>query len=219
MKYFSQRKEKPKAEFCLFFPKMKINDPRPCTAIILAGGQSRRMGRDKALLPWRGTTLIQYLYQRLAPRFAEILISSQRPGQYANVGARVVPDEEGGRGPLMGIYCGLKASSNEVNVFIPCDLPRVPLTLIRRLLSYANEYEIVVPSLEDGRTEPVLAVYTKAILPVVRRMLKTNQLTVSALFPHCKTRVVVVKNAGSWYGNLNTPDDFCRWKKASSRPV
>ena len=180
-------------------------------AIILAGGRSSRMGFDKARLEINGETLLDRLVRLLSPLFNGILISASSNTSLTNNALRHVIDEQPDRGPLMAIYSCLKASPSNINFVIACDIPEVDIALIQKLLFYANEHDIVVPSFSTGLTEPLFAFYNRSILPVIQRQIAVNRLKISDCFPLCNTRIVMTSDPG-WYRNLNTPIQFDAYK-------
>ncbi len=93
------------------------------TAIIMAGGKSSRMGQDKSMLTVNGEPVIKHIFQQLQPHFSQVLVSSDDVSKYSFLGVQVVPDEDTGKGPLMGIASALRVSAREVNFVIACDIP------------------------------------------------------------------------------------------------
>lgn len=176
-------------------------------AIILAGGQSRRMRRDKALLPIGDQTLIERSIGQLAGHFSEILISTQNPGLFDFLPFRVVLDEAEGSGPIMGLLSGLKAASYPVNFVIGGDIPDIDLTFLSELAARAAGYDIVVPRVGQDQYEPLFAFYHKNVIPHIEGLLNQGEKQIIKLFPLCRTAYVPFKNSG-WYFNLNTPDDY-----------
>ena len=181
--------------------------PSPATAIILAGGKSKRMGKNKALLEIEGTSMIKRLHNSLTPFFDNIIVSVGSENNLSFPEANVISDIEKGQGPLMGIYSALTASPTSVNFVIACDIPEINVTLLYKLLSNSEEYEIVVPSFSKGLLEPLFAVYKKNIAPVAERFLAIHKRQVFLIYPECKTTVLSVPD-NSWYINLNTPGDY-----------
>src|SRR2546429_3881629 len=103
-----------------------ISTPAPATLLVLAGGDSRRMGRPKALLPVGDTTLIEWLVGRLAPAFEHVAVAARDPAQVPpGLRPRVVRDLHLDAGPLAGIEAGLAASPYDALVAVACDMPDV----------------------------------------------------------------------------------------------
>jgi molybdopterin-guanine dinucleotide biosynthesis protein A len=176
-------------------------------AIILAGGRSTRMGTDKATLEINNETLLKRLIRILSPVFSGIIVSTSSEIHFGNSDVPQVIDEKPGLGPLMAIYSCLKVSPSRVNFVIACDIPEVDIRLVYTLLSYSQEYDIIVPSFSKRFVEPLFAVYNRSILPVVERQLTLGQLKITDCIPLCNTHIVPVGNNG-WYRNLNTRHQF-----------
>jgi molybdopterin-guanine dinucleotide biosynthesis protein A len=181
--------------------------PKIACAIILAGGRSTRMGSDKKMLRINGEPLIERLYRFLVSRFNGIIVSTGTGERNPLPGALQVEDEEPDKGPLMAICSCLKRSPARVNFVIACDIPEVNMTLVRRLLSFANDYDAVVPSFSAGLVEPLFAVYSRDMVPLMERQLAEDRLRPSDCFPLCSTKIISIADTG-WYRNINTPAEF-----------
>ena len=128
------------------------------TLLLLAGGESKRMGQPKPLLPVGAVTLVEWLAARLGDSFAEVLVSANDP-QLVPKGLRMVRDRRAGHlGPLAGIEAGLHAATNEVMVAVACDMPRVTADLAERLIQLSEGHDAAVPRI-GGRPEPAFASY------------------------------------------------------------
>ena len=186
---------------------------QPLSAIILAGGGSSRMGKNKAFLSLNGEYMIVRLYETLNKFFDQIIISVGSKNSIKIPQCITVKDLESGKGPLMGIYSAVSASENFVNFVIACDIPNINFSLIKKLLSFSCQYNIILPSFSPGFYEPLFAVYTKEILKPARTLLNTSNRRVSDLFPLCKTKILTIQDS-SWYLNINTPKDYEDYIKA-----
>lgn len=176
-------------------------------AIVLAGGGSRRMGRDKASLPLGGKQLIQHILQGLKERFDRIVVVGARPGVVADASVWCVADEKPGIGPLMGICSGLEFSDKEMNLVMACDIPDYDASFLDRMLERAPGYDILVPRRRDGRHEPLFAVYKRRILPLVRDCLKRGVTKIDRVYPFCHQGYIELED-DSWLVNLNTPQEY-----------
>jgi molybdopterin-guanine dinucleotide biosynthesis protein A len=182
------------------------------SAIILAGGKSARMKENKALLPIQGVPLIQKIGQNLEHHFQEIIVSTQSAELFDFLPYRVVKDEQPGQGPLMGVLCGLEASSNPINFVIACDIPEINIPFLDRMVSYTNQYEIVVPVSGENKYEPLFAFYKKSVIPRIKDLLNQQIRQINKLFPLSKTKYIPLENTG-WYYNLNSSEDYRRYVK------
>ena len=180
---------------------------REATAIIMAGGDSRRMGQDKALLEIEGETMISRIVRQLEPSFKKLLISAANQNAFNFPGINVVPDEAPGAGPLMALVSALTKSETDVNFIMPCDIPDPPQHLIARLLRESKDADIVVPMTEAGELEPLFAVYRKSVLPSAREALSQGARRVISFYPKHKVKRLALDRE-SVLLNLNTMDDY-----------
>ncbi|MFC1586225.1 molybdenum cofactor guanylyltransferase [Fibrobacterota bacterium] len=180
--------------------------PEPASAVILAGGNSRRMGTDKANLMMGDKTVLEGLVEALHQVFDQVILSGSNVPQLRN-DIMIVPDEVPGKGPLMGICSALKASSHTTNFIIACDIPNIDVFTLRLLLSRSSLYEIVLPSVKQGYYEPLFAVYQKQVWTKAEKLLDKGIGKISELINECRAEIVTIGNR-DWYVNLNTPEDF-----------
>lgn len=183
---------------------------------IQAGGESRRMGQNKALMPFLGRPLIAYLLDRLAASADELFITAREPGPYAALGRPVYTDASPQRGALGGLLTALQHARHPVLAAVACDMPFASPELLRfqaRLLD-DEQADIVVPAGEAG-LEPLHALYrTATCLPAAQAALQRGDWKLSGWFERVRTRVVTRAEWESFdpqhviFTNLNTPDDF-----------
>ena len=182
--------------------------PVPTTAIILAGGMSSRMKSEKANLNINGKSAINHLYHLLIPYFDNIIVSVSSNKIKTLNSIKVVEDIQKGYGsPLMGIYSSLISSQSIKNFVIACDIPQINFTLVFKMLSLSDEYDIVVPSFDRGYYEPLFAIYSSNIVSRIEEFLALNVKAVREIYSKCNTYVINEAD-NSWYFNLNTPKDY-----------
>jgi molybdopterin-guanine dinucleotide biosynthesis protein A len=184
-------------------------DHTDVTGVILAGGRSRRMGRDKATLAVGGRTLFERAYAVFEPVFKQILIAGDRP----DLASEAVPcfaDEFPGSA-LGGIHGGLKAAQTPWIFVAPCDLAAPDPNLIHHLLSCRHNYDAVVPRTAAG-FEPVFALYHKNCLPVMEQMLRAGKYRIYDFYDRIRTRFVAGDELPTGWQvalvNLNSPVDL-----------
>ena len=192
-----------------------------CSLVILAGGLSRRMGRDKAALPAGEGTLIEHLARRLAPVVDETIIACGSAGQNLP-GVTAVDDRYPGFGPLAGIHAGLLAAHFPLVWVVGCDLPDVDPGLAALLCGLAGDVEAVVPRV-DSEPQGVCAVYVRALAPRIDRLLAAGERRVKMLLAASKVRYVTPEELRAVdpelrsFRNLNTPADYRAW--LTTRPA
>jgi molybdopterin-guanine dinucleotide biosynthesis protein A len=185
-------------------------------AIVLAGGQSRRMGTDKALLRLapEGPRLLEMVLTVVQPLASPVFISTNRPAEYSWAGLPLVGDTYPGSGPLAGLEAGLSASPAEFNFLVACDMPWLAAPLLAYLLQLAPPYEAVVPLNQMGRAEPLCAVYSKKCLPVIRRHLASGSFKMTGWLNEINTMFVPAGQIAEYdpdfrsFRNLNRPEDI-----------
>jgi molybdenum cofactor guanylyltransferase len=185
--------------------------------IILCGGQSKRMGRPKAWLPFGGEFMLPRV-ARLLGEVASPLVVVAAPDQDVPPlppGVAIVRDEEKGRGPLQGLAAGLKALRGraEAAYLSSCDVPFLRPAFVTRLVDLLGEHAVCVPRVGDFH-HPLAAVYRLDVIDAVDRLLAENRLRPFFLFEAVPTRVVEaselqdVDPAFETLRNLNTPEDY-----------
>jgi molybdopterin-guanine dinucleotide biosynthesis protein A len=182
-------------------------------AIILAGGKSSRMGRDKSLLSANNLPLIGKIVSQLENLFPEIIIGANDLKKYRFLNLPVVPDLEEGKGPLMGIYSTLLRSNHEVNFVVACDIPDLDMKYVQELIRQAMDHQIVIPTWQDGKYEPLFAVYRRSILGGIKNLLDADQRKISSLFPLMDVKYLPLPDEMKWYKNLNTLEDYKQYIK------
>jgi len=188
------------------------------TVVIQAGGQSRRMGQDKALLPFLGKPLITRIWERTKSIADEIIVTTNRPEDYAFLGLRLVPDLIPGRGALGGLWTALNAASQPLALVVACDMPFISsaLLLAERDLLLQTQADGVVPHLEGG-VEPFHAVYRRATcLPAIHSAIESDKWRADAWFSQAKIVLMREEQIRQHdpellsFSNVNTPEELQR---------
>ncbi len=177
------------------------------TAIVLAGGRSTRMGTDKSMLPIDGRPMIEHICRQLCGTFSRVLLSANDAERFAFLGLDVIPDRIPDQGPLMAVASALEASDSELNLVVGCDVPRIELPLVRRMLSEAGEADIVLPVTGDGREQPLFAVYRRGVRQCMNAALESGSRRFSDIYGSCRVRHIEIKEADRLV-NLNTMADY-----------
>lgn len=199
------------------------------TAIILTGGQSSRMGRPKALLPFDGGPLIAHIVRTLERLFPDIVVVAApgqelpplRHGSGQALPVTLVRDEVAYQGPVGGICYGLRAATGEIGFVTSCDAPFLNLHLISYLTTQISNHDVVVPYWQS-RLQPLHALYRRSVTPLLEEQLKRGELRPIFLFDKVRTREVHEDEIrrfdpeGLSFLNMNTPEDYqgalTRWE-------
>ena len=185
------------------------------SAAILAGGKSRRMGRDKAWLDLGdGVPLVQRVVAALQ-RVADEIIVVSADERFAAIGYPVVPDRYGENGAFGAIGTAIAATRGDLVCVAACDMPWPSPEVYRLLLRLADGADVVVPRIAD-EFETMHAVYRRSCLPAIERALARGNMRVISFFPEVRVREVgaaeirVVDPELRSFTNLNTPEDLDR---------
>ena len=196
----------------------------PATLCILAGGESRRMGRPKALLPVGSTTLLEWLIDRLGPHFREVLVSvaGTATSLPPKLDATIVTDLHVRSGPLAGVEAALAAASHDPVLVVAVDMPRVTPALARALVAACRGHDAAVPRL-DGRPEPACAAYSRSAAGPIGASLRADRRRAADALAELDVRYLDEKEleeAGGGrltFANLNTPADYRDFLEALRR--
>lgn len=184
---------------------------------ILAGGASSRMGEDKSLLRLDGQTFVESAARALLAVTTRVSVVSSRAGAESH-GLPVVEDLRAGLGALGGLHAALAACRAEWAALVACDLPFVTGVLLARLLSECTgETDAVVPAQEDGRVQPLCALYRAGVcLEQVEALIGAGELRPRALLTRVRSRLVAfeelrdLEGSARFFLNVNTPEDYAR---------
>ena len=189
-------------------------------AILLAGGQSRRMGRDKATIVVGGKPLWRRQLETLrATRPHALFISGPVDGSYPGCDCEMIPDRVSGRGPLAGLSAGLRRTNSPWLLVLAIDLPRMtPAFLVSLVRLAARESRGVVP-MEDGRLHPLAAVYPRVCAPLVEEGLLQGRGSLHEFVSLAEERgmvrtLPVATEQADLFENINSPEDLERFEKA-----
>ena len=195
---------------------------REMTAVVLAGGRSRRMRADKAGLDVGGRTLIEHVLAQVEPLVDETLVSvsdgrsaGTARGAARRAGARIVADDIPGQGPIAGVLAGLKAARNDACLVVACDIPDIDADLARAMAGAACWSEITVPVGPAGLYEPLFAIYRKSVITEIEAVLASGERSLLPLFDRCRTAVVRFEDPAR-IRNLNTRAEYEAYRRSRS---
>ncbi|MDZ7360522.1 MAG: molybdenum cofactor guanylyltransferase [candidate division KSB1 bacterium] len=172
---------------------------------ILAGGKSRRFGRNKALFVMEGKSIIECVAAAIPPE-QKIFIVTNSPAEYAHFPWPLLPDHYPGSGPLAGIHAGLTHSPGEWNFFLACDFPCLKSSVINELLAAPRNAQVILPETTAG-LQPLCALWSQSALPAVENALQNHDLRLHAVLAKLALHVILPTDPQALY-NLNTPEDL-----------
>lgn len=183
------------------------------TGVILAGGQSRRMGQNKALMSLGGMRLIDRVVKVMSQVCTEILMVTNSPEVYTDLGIKMVGDVQYNKGSLGGIYSALCSVTTSHCLVVACDMPFLKVSVLRYLIAQIEAYDVVIPEIE-GELQPMHAIYSHTCLEPIAQRLAANRLRVVGFFPEVNVRIASEAELRAFdprlltFQNLNTPEDM-----------
>jgi len=183
------------------------------TGVILAGGQSRRMGRNKALMTLGGVRLIDRVVETMQHVCTDLLMVTNTPEVYADLRLPMVGDVWPDKGSLGGIYSALYHATTPYCLVVACDMPFLQTSVLQYLVSQIETYDVVMPEV-GGEPQPLHAIYGRACLQPIAQRLEANRLKIVGFLPDVKVRTVTADELRLLdpdlraFQNLNTPEDM-----------
>jgi len=187
--------------------------PNDVTGLVLAGGESRRMGRNKAFLELGGRPLVRIVVDRLMEVCSEILIVTGEVGSYVGLGVAVVEDRFQDVGVLGGLHAGLAAASNDLTLAVGCDMPFLKPKVLRAFAAWAEGYDVAILR-HNGYLEPLHGAYRRSCLQPIEAAIRAGKRRVVSFFPRVRVRAITLAEVAPLdpqlesFRNLNTPEEW-----------
>lgn len=184
------------------------------TGVILVGGKSRRMGRDKAFLKVGGIPIFERVLAVFSENFERVVLVGDRKERFAGYNLTVLPDIYPGSS-LGGLYTGLYHAETAYVFVVTCDLPFPNAEVLHYLCSLRNGFDAVVLTTANGY-EPLFAVYSKTCLGPIKALLESGDCCAYAYYPQIRVRYVPYEELahldrdGRAFLNVNTPEEFAQ---------
>lgn len=201
-----------------------VSPVSPTSAVILAGGMSRRLGQDKRSLRFWGAdgpSLLEHTIGVVAELCQDVVVAINDPDAWPGLTARLVRDIYPDGGSLGGVFTGLNAAQHDYALVVACDMPFLHADLLRAMLARPRDYDVLAPrSPQPGAArnkldiEPLHAIYAKACLAPMRAALDAGQRRIAAFFPHVRVAYVEPDEIrrydpdGRSFLNVNTPEQM-----------
>lgn len=186
--------------------------------MVLAGGASSRMGRDKALLELDGQPMIEIIVDQMEEICSEVLIVAKDRRRYAGLDAPVILDRFSNVGALAGLHAGLEAASYEISLAVGCDMPFLNPDLLKAFVRWAKGYDVTL--LKRGAyVEPLHAAYRRTCLPAMEDVIRAGQRRIISFFPQVRVHYITPAQVAPFdpalrsFRNVNTPEE---WQAAKS---
>ena len=183
-------------------------------AVILAGGMSRRMGRDKAALPFGEETMLSHLVHTYQPHFDLTAVSLNQAGRFDTAGAMEVVDRRPGEGPMAGLEAAFLDTGADVIFLTGTDLPFGDPALARFLADSLGEHDICLIRSDKG-PEPLFAVYSSRCLPAIRKTLEEGRRSMYTVIQQMDTLELPAESltqfdVGRILSNVNDPVEYAK---------
>ena len=180
--------------------------------VILAGGKSRRMGQDKAVLTIDNDTFLTHLINTFKSSYS-VFVSLAESNKFPHPGAGEIIDLRPGKGPLAGLEAAFKQTDADLVFLTATDLPLGTLDLAKILIELIENYDACVIRRSDGLVEPLFAVYSSSCLPHVQRLLDEGHYSFRELLETIRVRWVpesqiMEHDLSKVLYNVNSPDDY-----------
>lgn len=190
--------------------------------IILCGGQSKRMGRDKGSIALKGKPMILHVMDTISDLADEIILVLRDEKQIKDYrelfkgnynSLKIVTDKTKDQGPLMGILTGLSNISSDYAQVLPCDSPFISRNFISKMFKTAEieNSEAIVPKWNDGHIEPLHSIYKKTVLNTIHMLIKEKRMDVKSLIQNINVKYVDISQldvTGKSFLNINTAKDL-----------
>jgi len=185
-------------------------------AVILAGGKSRRMGRDKLELSIGGETLLESSVKRFSEAFRDVFISVADAGKYPEITAQRIVDVLPGAGPLSGLHASLSAVAADGVFLVAADLPFASALLAKRIIGLTGDKEAGVIRLHDGKLEPLFALYRTSLLSRCEAAIVSGDNRMTGVIFSADTRYIDTGELGDLWDekaivNINSPEDYRKY--------
>ncbi|MCX6225933.1 MAG: molybdenum cofactor guanylyltransferase [Bacteroidia bacterium] len=181
------------------------------TGIILAGGESQRMGTLKPLINYKGKPLINWVFDALKPICSDIIIIANS-GDFTGLAASVFPDNYPGNGPAAGIEAGLSHCQTHLALISSCDTPNLSTDFFAYLLQNHNGFDISIAA-HDGINEPLIGVYSQLVQPIFTDAILSGDPHPPRIIRQCNWQEILINSSLNFcrpdlFLNLNTPFDL-----------
>jgi len=196
--------------------KKRVSNLENVTGIVLAGGKSRRFGHNKALIPWKGSTLIETVLDLLSGIFARTLVMVKRPEEFHFLdrpGVDVRKDLFRESHPLGGILSGLTCAETDYTFVCACDMPCIKPELVEALRRAGDGYDVTVP-VWKGRPQPLFGIYSRRCMEPIEAMIEKRNFTVFELYDDVRTHYIdedeirSIDPRGLSFIDVDTVDDY-----------
>lgn len=190
-------------------------DPYPMnlTGLVLAGGASQRMGREKAFLELDGRPLVQIVIEQMKEVCDQVIIVSGDVTPYTEFGVGLAQDHFSGVGVLGGLHAGLTVAAHDLTLAVGCDMPFLKPAVLRAFVGWAEGYDVTVLR-HNGYVEPLHGAYRRSCLPAIVAAIEAGRRRIVSFFPEVRVRTISRRDVARLdpqldsFRNVNTPAEW-----------
>ena len=187
-------------------------DKKNITGIILVGGQSRRMGRDKGLINLHGKSFLERIINAVQPYSSKVLLVGDQ-SIYEKFGVERIEDEIKNEGPIAGVYSGLLASKTKYSLVLSCDVPLINSEIIQFLIEEHDPNFDLIQLSCDERSMPLIGLYKKSCHSHLQRILNSGEKRLTEAVKGLKVKTIPLMDHQKKYVlNVNTEEDLKKIK-------
>ncbi len=198
-----------------------LKDNNDVTVVLMAGGQSRRFGSNKALTLWEDKPLIEHILKKIEGVTSKVVLSVAKSGDYEWLKVEKIADIIPGIGPMGGLLSCFEKLQSQYLMLVACDMPLLNQTLLKFMLHYKCKEPILIPK-AGKRMHPLHARYNKDLLPILKRLISEKRYKMAELFKEVPIKTITQKDVPSinlelCLSNINTPHDFETIRKSVNK--
>jgi molybdopterin-guanine dinucleotide biosynthesis protein A len=175
------------------------------SAAVMAGGKSKRLGQNKALMQINSITVLESVLNTVSPYVQKVMIITNTPEEYSFLDIEIAKDVRPGFGPLSGIHSALSFASSEYVLVVSCDIPLVGSKQIEQLVSSCRGHDITI--FKHKNFEPLCAVYRRSCIDALNELIDHNECRIIDLFPTLDVKVIRVDDE-EIFRSINTKEDY-----------
>ncbi len=183
------------------------------TGVILAGGKSIRMGKNKAFIQVEGIPIIERIHNLFTELFQEVIIVTNEKDLFSNFNSKIYSDLIPDKGALGGLYTGIVWSSFYYSFCVACDMPFIKRSLVQYLIENVANEDVIIPRTKDG-LQPLHAIYSKNCIDPIRRSIEEGKSKIIDIYDEVNVKIVDERNFLSFdpgresFINVNTPEEL-----------
>jgi len=190
-----------------------LESKKEISGVILSGGKSIRMGKNKAFIQVEGVPIIERIHNLFRKLFREVIIVTNEKDLFSNFDAKLFSDLIPDKGALGGLYTGIVFSSFYYSFCVACDMPFIKKSLVQYLIENAANEDVIVPRTKDG-LQPLHAIYSKNCVDAIRRSIEEGKSKIIDIYDQVNVKIVDEKDflcfdpGRESFINVNTPEEL-----------